>query len=447
MDLLFADRFSHSLLSAILVCMKRASITLCILMAFLAMALLCSCQTTERLERTETQNILFPEYMEHAGIYSFSSTLPVYYHNGAQWNAHSLELIEQATDYILISTFLGVEHPSSNPVWEALAKKAKEGVRVYIIIDSSSNFQVVPGSNEVIQSAFMYLGELGLEVVEYNPFSMSNLFYLPLLLDRDHRKYWVVDGKMLAAGGINVNHSSIDWPSGLGAIDTMAQVVSPGATEAVVRTFVQTWNAYSPKHLDAADFPVSSELPLGEPLVDLWLVDHYWPSRSQVSSLFDAFSIYAQQELWLIQGYTFLTPALLDRIRYAVKKGVAVHIMLSEHATQPKYEMASRYGALDLIDAGATVYMYDSPESAFLHLKLMVADGKLVTIGSANYNLRSQTYSREMNFVFDDERIGRYSLDYIETLLEHCRIVSREEAQSYRNVRNFFNFLLMQVWG
>ena len=91
--------------------------------------------------------------------------------------------------------------------------------------------------------------------------------------------------------------------------------------------------------------------------------------------------------------------------------------------------------------------MYTSPDEAFLHAKIMVADGKLATIGSANYNLRSQTLSRELNFLFEDERVGTYLLDYIDRLLDDCRLVTREEAESYRNLRTWYNHLLMQVWG
>ena len=414
----------------------------------LFLLLLSSCSTSERLGEMAAKGTDPEQWMAPLGVESYTSSLPLYYHTGAEWNSRSLELIEQARDYILVSTFLGVEHPSVFPVWDALAKKAAGGVPVYVIIDSSSNFQMVPIVNERIKAAFMQLRDMGMEVVEYNSLSLSNIFFAPKLLDRDHRKYWVVDGEILAIGGVNVNHTSVDWPPGIGNIDSMIEVRSPGATRAVIDTFVDTWNNYSPRRLDRSDFAVAElELAQTDESTNLWLLDHYWPARSQVSTLFDLFSIYPERELWMIQGYTFLTPALLDRIRFTVERGVTVHIILSEYSTQPKYEMASRYGILDLIDAGARVYMYDSPDGAFLHAKIMVADGKLSTIGSTNYNLRSQTLSRELNFLFEDDRIGSYLLGYIETLLEHCRVVSREEAESYRDFRSWYNYILMQVWG
>lgn len=410
--------------------------------------LLPSCSTSTRLARVAEAGVSPAQAMEEAGAEYHASTLPVLYHSGASWNARSLDLIERAEDYILVSTFLGVEHPSVYPVWQALAKKAQSGVKVYILIDSSSNFQVVSGTMERIKAAYLHLMDMGLEVVEYNSLSLSNLFFIPKLFDRDHRKYWIVDGTVLAIGGVNVNHTSVAFPKGIGNIDTMAEIVSPGATRAVVETFVDTWNNYSPQQLDAKDFPVPEiDLSRYGEVGNVWLIDHYWPSQSQISTLFDLFSTYAQRELWLIQGYTFLTPGLLERIRYAADRGVQVNIMLSDYSSQPKYEMASRYGILDLLDAGATVYVYSSPDKAFLHAKLMMADGKLVTIGSANYNYRSQFLSRELNILYEDERLGSQTAAYIEELLADCRKVDRDEAESYRSIRTWYNFVLMQIWG
>lgn len=420
-----------------------------LVMLFLPIAIftLVSCSTAKRLDQLRQEYRSVASFMDDLDVVAHDSTLPVYHNTGADWNERSLELIEQAKDYILVSTFLGVEHEATEPVWSALAQKASEGVRVYVMIDSSSNFQMIPMTDVRIKAAFMHLRELGLNVVEYNSLTMSNLFFLPNLLDRDHRKYWVVDGEILAIGGVNVNQTSIDYPSGIGNIDTMAELYSPGATRAVVDAFVDTWNRYNPNRLESADFSVQQGKVSSSKETSVWVLDHNWPSQDKMSPLFDLFSVYPEEELWLIQGYTFLTPPLLDRIRYAVDRGVEVNIVLSAFSTRPKYEMASRYGVLDLLDAGANVYMYESPDGAFLHLKLMVADKRLVTIGSANYNLRSQALSRELNIVYEDERVAAYSMDYIHTLLAYCRPVTREEAQSYRNFRSWYNFILMQVYG
>lgn len=428
--------------------MKRLNSLPLLTILLLCLLLITSCSTTKNLENLYRERLSVSEFMEKNGNNSYEATLPVFFNTGDEWNERSLELIKGAKEYILLSTFLGVEHNEIFEVWDALAQKVEEGVRVYVMIDSSSNFQMVPISNERIKAAYMMLDKLGIEFVEYNSLSLSNLFFIPHLLDRDHRKYWVVDGQTVAIGGVNVNHTSIAWPKGVGNIDTMVEFSSSGVIKEVIDTFVDTWNNYSTNRLATEDFTIALDsFSSEEERTSLYLIDHYWPTNSKISSLFDLFSLYAEDELWFIQGYTFLTPSLLSRIKFAINRGVKVNIILSDYSTQPKYEMASRYGALDLLEAGATLYMYSSVDEAFLHAKMIVADKKLVTVGSANYNFRSETLSRELNLLYEDERVAKEVYNYIQELLNHCRIVTLEEAQSYRNIRSWYNYLLMQIWG
>jgi phosphatidylserine/phosphatidylglycerophosphate/cardiolipin synthase-like enzyme len=149
----------------------------------------------------------------------------------------------------------------------------------------------------------------------------------------------------------------------------------------------------------------------------------------------------------MVQGYTFLTPELIDRIKFIVDKGVKVNFILSKNATQEKYELASMYSVVDLLETGATVYLYDSPDKAFLHQKVVVADKRYVTFGSANYNFRSHTISRELNLVYDDEQIAATLLEFIDTLVDHSVIMNIDEAKEYRSFRAWVNHVIMQVWG
>ncbi len=409
---------------------------------------LLSCATIDRLERMQDDFSSLDSYFSDRDIPKFDSSMPSIYFTGTEWNERSLELIRNAQDYILITIFLGNYHESTHEVWELLRKRMQEGIRVYMIIDSSSYFQFDPEQPDiVIPAVFSHLEKLGIPYVEYNPFTVSNLFFVFNMLDRDHRKFWIIDGEIIAAGGTNINYTSLGLPPETGNIDTMAEVHAPEAAAVLVSSFVDIWNSYSPFRLNRDDFSAGAPSPEEQELTSFWLIDHHWSQSPQVTDMFDAFFLFAEEQLWMIQGYAFLTPALTRRIQYAVEKGVEVNIMLSDYARKDNYELASRYGILDLIDAGANVYMYTSPIGAFLHYKLMLADGRLAALGSVNYNLRSQTLSREISFVFDNPQIGRVLLENIDDLMVHARPVTREEALEYRTFRGLLYFLLMQFWG
>ncbi len=426
---------------------RQLGLSIVLLLVLLVAVLASSCSTVARMQEWQAQGGLASDHLDQQGIPRYESSFPKLYHTGTDWNARSLELIANAKDYIFISIFLGNLHPSTSEVWDLLAKKMTEGVRVYCIMDSSSYFQLDPDTQAVVPAVMNHLRSLGIPMVEYNAFSLSQLAYIPRLFDRDHRKYWIVDGTYLALGGINVNYTSLGLPPETGNIDTMVEVRSPGAITEMVASFVKTWNSYSPNPLDLSAFAIEQTLPAEVGRSSFWLLDHYWPGRSQVTAMFDALLFSAKEELWMIQGYAFLTPALIERIALAVKRGVEVHVVLSDFARKANYEQAALYGLLDLIDAGAKVYIYRNPLGAFLHLKLIVADGRLSAFGSANYNLRSQTLSREISAIFDDAEVGKLAMEHISHLMPFTREITREEALGYRNIGSFLYNLLMQVWG
>jgi len=411
-----------------------------------ASLLLFGCTTVESLEETRLSMADDPAaFLTANGIPCYPASLPTLYHSGVEWNKRALQLIAEADDYILVTIFLGNLHEASVDVWKALADKVAQGVRVYCMFDSSSYFQMMPDSGRVIAAVMDHVRSLGIPVAEYNPFSLSHTAFLPLLLDRDHRKFWIFDGKRMAIGGINVNYASLALPPETGNIDSMAEFSSPQAIRDMVASFSATWNRYSPNQLDPADFTVPESA--GELDSAVWLVDHHWPRSSRTTVMFDAFTLGAGSELWMVQGFAFLTDALIARISNAVQRGVEVHVILSENAGKENYQRAAYYGMLDLIDAGARVHVYNDPQGAFLHLKLMVADNHLVTFGSTNYNFRSQTFSREASIIYDDRRVAAMAMDHIETIMKHTREVDRDEARSYRTFVNYCYHLLMQVWG
>ncbi|MGD1833849.1 MAG: phospholipase D-like domain-containing protein [Sphaerochaetaceae bacterium] len=407
-----------------------------------------SCSTVGNLESESEHFDDIDTFLSEKGYPSFTTTLPDFYYTGESWKKASLDLIDKAQKSILVSTFLGVDDVSTEEIWQALADKAASGVKVYILIDSSSNFQPAPMTLDFVQAAYVHLKDLELKFAEYNPLSMSNLFFIPALLDRDHRKYWVFDSETVAVGGINVNHTSLNYPENLGNTDIMGVVKSADLARYITKIFIDTYNRYSAEYLSLSDFPyVDNEFNDTWSVSTAFAIDHYWQDGLAVKDLFDAFALSVEDELWMVQGYTFLTPQLIDRIQYITDKGVKVNFILSKNATQEKYELASMYSVADLLETGATVYLYDSPEKAFLHQKVVVGDRRYVTFGSANYNFRSHTLSRELNLVYDDERIAADLLSFIDTLVDHSVKMDIEEAQQFKTFRAWVNHVIMQVWG
>lgn len=415
-----------------------------ILTLIIISGVLSGCASYGKLERIDQRFGNASEYYNGKGIPGYSGQSKDVYFDGRQWRERSLELIESAEDYILINTFLTTEHQYTREIFDAIKRKMDEGVRVYLIFDSASYYRAYPNSpDKPIRAAIPYVKELGIPYTEYSPIRGRRVPLFLKLFDRDHRKYWIIDGKTVSCGGQNIDYDSLRNPEDAGLIDSMIEIESPGFTDEMIDSFVKSWNRYSIDKLDRDGFQNRSRDSENEILV----FNQGLSGGGQVTKMFDGFFTYAEESLWMVQCYTFVTPALLDKVKYAADRGVEVNFIISENQVGTRFDRASHYSVKSLLDAGANVYLYDSPNDSLLHYKLMLADGKIASIGSANYNLRSQTTSRELAVVFDDEKtVSKVNENLIE-LLKHSREVFPEEAMTYQGFEYLSNYILMQFWG
>lgn len=365
--------------------------------------------------------------------------VPDIFDTGTKIKTEMLNLIASARDYILIDSFLLSADGEASDVLEALKRKHLAGVRVHVIADSSSLY--LPGGKE----AFQFFREAGMPVAEYNPLRFYKLVVAPALLPRDHRKFWIVDGKKLFIGGANIFPTSLQSSDKNGNRDLMVLVESAEAIERMIESFVLTWNRCSRKDLNPADFRIRARK---NGTAQLWLSDQNQLARypNKVEKTFDSICARAQNEIWLIQPYTFTSPDLLRHFRRLSRRGVTVNVMLSSVVQSPRFHYASHYGIKDILQTGAKVWIYKE-EYGPLHAKAAVVDRRWASIGSANLNFRSFHLSKEANVAFSDPESVAKILAILDELKAKCRPVDLQEAENYRSTEYGFTWLWMQIAG
>ena len=415
---------------------------------FLAIAVsaslaLASCAGAPRTVVEEPFSQAVAGYFHDRGIPRYASTKPILYFSSEAWGARALELVRNARDYIMISSFLVNSHRVNADIMDTLEKKAREGVRVYVMFDSSSYFTYMPDMKTYLPTALARFKRTPVKVTEYNPISGVRLFSLPVLLDRDHRKFWIVDGEYLAEGGMNLNYYSLAPAGQYSNIDSFVELGGRDIIVPMVNSFCDTWNRYSPEPIDAESFAVRDAATDSS----VWLVNQTLDEKSPVDALFDAFFLYAEKELWMLQSYAFVTPALIRKIEGATRRGISVNLVLSANSFRASYDEAAKYNVEDILKTGAHVYMFDGPDNSFLHYKLMLADGRLAAFGSPNYNYRSQYLSRELAIVSADPEIGRAALANVGELMKYATPVTMEEARGYKGLKYFLSYLGMLFGG
>jgi cardiolipin synthase len=108
----------------------------------------------------------------------------------------------------------------------------------------------------------------------------------------------------------------------------------------------------------------------------------------------------AKDSINLITPYFVPTHGIIKALKNAVKRGVKVNILLSIKNDIPLTPDCGFYNAHRLMKAGCNIWLYTK---GFHHTKIIMVDGKLCTVGSANLNARSLRWDYEENAVIIDK--------------------------------------------
>lgn len=380
-------------------------------------------------------------YAGEAGVLKTPVSSVRFHDSGPAIRAEMLALVRRAKHHILLGSFLLNDGGATREILDALVQKASSGVKVRVIGDASSRFVVE-------KEAFHYLRSHKVETAEFNPVKGWRLVVPTVLLERDHRKFWVVDGRHVFLGGANVSETSLMPPARGGNRDLMVRLDSPEAARLLTKSFIHTWNeSDAPEKMDEADFLPAKAAGSGG-TTGVWLFDQsdLRKRESKTEVMMTGLFAAARRSVWLVQPYTFTNHAILDDVKRMTKRGVEVNLVLSSRARSPRFRYASYYGIHDLLKAGARVWIYDSAKSP-LHYKCALVDDRLAYAGSANLNFRSFHLSRELNVVLDDADSIQAIRRVVDDVRKSCREVDEAEARRYRTPLFMNWWLIMQAAG
>ena len=114
--------------------------------------------------------------------------------------------------------------------------------------------------------------------------------------------------------------------------------------------------------------------------------------------------IYAAKRQILIQTPYFVPDdSFMEALRIAAYSGVKIVIMAPAKTDNYLAHKVSLSYLGELLKAGVGVYFYPG----FIHAKMLVIDDKIVSIGSANLDMRSFSLNFETNALIYDTRLAK----------------------------------------
>lgn len=330
--------------------------------------------------------------------------------NGVNIFPAMLAGIARAQTTICFETYIYWCGETAERFSRALAEKAREGVKVHVLIDGM-------GCDCVEGESLRRMREAGVEVEVYHLQSLTKVN------QRTHRKLLVIDGRQGFTGGVGIGDP---WLGNADAPDrwrdTHYQVDGPAVAQ-FQAAFMDNWMKTHATVLHGdAYFPFIEEQ--GPHRCQMFKSSPMEGSES--ARLMYLLSITAAEKSLRVGNAYFIPDDLVtEALITAVRRGVAVEILVpGEHLDSRLVRGASRHRWGRLLQNGVRIFEY---QPTMYHCKTMIIDELWVSVGSANFDNRSFRLNDEANLNVFDREFARAESAAFEKDIHRSREISWDE--------------------
>ncbi|WP_217184788.1 phosphatidylserine/phosphatidylglycerophosphate/cardiolipin synthase family protein [Streptomyces sp. AC495_CC817] len=313
--------------------------------------------------------------------------------NGDEIFAAMLGAIRRARHTVDMMTFVYWRGDIAREFAQALAERARAGVRVRLLLDGFGSRLIETEQLETMERA-------GVQVA---------WFRKPLLLSplkqnhRCHRKVLVVDEETAFTGGVGIAQEwcgdardENEWR------DTHVEVRGP-AVDGIAAAFAQNWAECHDELFDERDRFIEHR-PQGEAIVQVvrGSASLGW---QDMQTLMRVMLESAEERFRLATAYFSPDVYFVDLLCATARRGVEVEILLpGRHTDKRVCRLAGQHYYDDLIACGVRIHQY---RPTMMHAKVVTVDRVAALIGSTNFNRRSLDHDEEIMLAVLDEEFTR----------------------------------------
>ena len=336
-----------------------------------------------------------------------------------------VNLLKNAEKSIEISTFILGRDQVGRAFVELLARKAREGIQVRLLLDALGCFWTRRNFVRPLKDAGGQVGVF-LPLLPLRRRWSANL--------RNHRKIAIIDGSQAFVGGMNLAKEYMGPTASKKKWKDVCMTIAGSSVEHMRTVFWQDW-AYSTGEAVESNYscPVISSGNGEGNIVQVVADGPDIPERPLYSGVLAA--LYrAQETISVVTPYFVPDEPLSAALELAARMGRDVRLIMPERSNHPLVDLAGGSFLPDLVAAGVRFYRY---QPGMLHAKLITIDQKLAVVGSANMDIRSFQLNFELaTFLYDPGDV-RQVLQVMEALLRESRLVTREEVEEKNKIRRF----------
>ncbi|MFD3480334.1 phosphatidylserine/phosphatidylglycerophosphate/cardiolipin synthase family protein [Streptomyces sp. NPDC058695] len=309
--------------------------------------------------------------------------------NGDEIFTAMLDSIRSARHTVDMMTFVYWKGEIAQRFADALADRAREGVRVRLLLDGFGSRLIEKDQLEVMERA-------GVQVAWFR----KPLYLSPLKQNhRCHRKVLVVDEETAFTGGVGIAEewcgdarTPDEWR------DTHVQVRGP-AVDGLAAAFAQNWAECHDELFDDRDRFIN-HAPQGEAVVQVvrGSASFGW---QDMQTLLRVVIESAEERIRLATAYFAPDAYFIELLCAAARRGVEIEILLpGPHTDKRVCQLAGQRYYEDLTACGVKVFQY---QPTMLHTKVITIDRTMALIGSTNFNRRSLDHDEEVMLAVLDQ--------------------------------------------
>ena len=330
--------------------------------------------------------------------------------NGDQIFPSMLKAIREAEHTITFETYIYWSESIGKEFSDALSERARAGVKVHVLLDFIGSMKMDAAAMDAMKAAG----------VKFERFHKPVWWKFTKLNNRTHRKVLVVDGKIGFTGGVGIAdqwrgnaQSKEHWR------DTHFRVEGPvvGQMQAV---FADNWTKATGIVLDGPHyFPALT--PAGTHAAQMFSSSPSGGSESMLLMYLMSITS-AKSTIHLSSSYFVPEELTINALVAASKRGVKVRIITPGDTIDSRIvRAASRDSWGPLLAAGIEIAEY---QPTMYHVKALVVDSLMVSVGSTNFDNRSFSLNDEANLNIIDAAFAKEQVAIFEDDWKKAKVIT-----------------------
>lgn len=316
--------------------------------------------------------------------------------------------IQSAEHTIHIATYILSDDATGNRIVELLAQRASEGVTVRLLLDSIGSWNQTRIARYKIRRAGGHVA-MFMPVLPFQSQISSNL--------RNHRKIAIFDNYRAITGGQNLDMRFLGAEPAPERFTDFSVVTQGPSVAYLTRTFLADWAfaakeppekysnllRYEPEEAGDSKIEVIASGPDVEN-------DPLWEQLIRIIQEF-------KQNLTIITPYFIPDDVIFHSLIIKAHTGRNIRLVLPLHSNHKIADIARHHYLRQLHKAGVQILFY-TPR--MLHAKLILVDGKIGLVGSANIDMRSLFVNFEIALLNYSTSDIRTLEEWAQTILNNC---------------------------